>query len=476
MKNHKVQQVLIILGAVFCLSLSMPEEIYGQKKNIILLFADDAGYHDFGFQGSKTFKTPHLDKLASEGMVFKQAYTTAAVCGPSRAGLLTGMYQQRFGFEENNVPGYMSSSSKLMWDEMGLPLHLKTIADHLNPLAYKSIILGKWHLGHADRYHPLNRGFDEFYGFRDGARSFFTLSQKESYVRPSKQIERGFGKYQEPTEYLTDALATEACDFMDRNRASPFFMFVSFNAVHTPLEATAEDLKKVEGLTGKRRRLAAMTIALDRACGKILNKLKQLGLEEHTLVVFSNDNGGPEGSMTSNYPLSGCKSNNLEGGIRVPCIMKLPGVIPAGSTYEKPISMLDMLPTFVNIAGGDALAVKGLDGVDLIPYVTGTDQSAPHETLFWKKENRGIVRQGDWKLLRFPDRPAELYNIAQDESESNNLAYKYPDKVRDLFKVLWEWESKLERPLWMLKRVYEVNAMRRMDEKRNPLIDEIEKN
>ena len=471
MKNIKGTHSLLIIASVFGLSL-LPYRLIGQQKNIIMLFADDAGYHDFGFQGSKTFKTPNLDKLASEGVVFKQAYTTAAVCGPSRAGLLTGMYQQRFGFEENNVPGYMSASSKLLWDEMGLPLHLKTIADHLNPLGYSSIILGKWHLGHADRYHPLNRGFDEFYGFRDGARSFFPLSQKEAYERPHKRMERGFATYQEPTEYLTDALATEACDFMERHRETPFFMFVSFNAVHTPLEATEEDLMKIEGLTGKRKQLAAMTLALDRACGRILDKLKQLGLEGNTLVVFSNDNGGPEGSMTSNYPLSGCKSNNLEGGIRVPGIMKLPTVISPGSVYEKPISMLDMLPTFINVAGGKASEIEGLDGVDLIPYVTGENPAAPHEVLFWKKENRGIIREGDWKMLRFPDRPAELYNIAQDETESHNLAYENPEKVRALFKALWNWESTLERPLWMLKRMYEVNAMKRMDEKRDPLVDE----
>ena len=472
MKKNRVISFLFIAASVLSITLSNAHKAWGQQKNIILLFADDAGYHDFGFQGSKTFKTPNLDKLASEGVVFKQAYTTAAVCGPSRAGLLTGRYQQRFGFEENNVPGYMSSSSRLMGDEMGLPLHVKTIADYLNPLGYKSIILGKWHLGHAERYHPLNRGFDEFFGFRDGARTFFTLSQKEAFARPSKRLEKGFGQYREPEIYLTDALASEACDFINRNRASPFFMFVSFNAVHTPLEATEDDLNKVEGLIGKRKNLAAMTLALDRACGKILNKLKQLGLDENTLVVFSNDNGGPAGAMTSNYPLSGCKSNHLEGGIRVPCIMKLPGVISSGSQYENPISMLDMLPTFVNIAGGNATKIEGLDGVDLIPYITGKNTSSPHETLFWKKENRGVVRMGDWKMLRFPDRPAELYNLASDEREINNLAYEHPGKVREMFKILWQWESTLERPLFMLKRVYEVNAMKRMDEKRNPLVDE----
>ena len=248
-------------------------------------------------------------------------------------------------------------------------------------------------------------------------------------------------------------------------------MYVSFNAVHSPLEATKEDLEQVKGLSGKRKTLAAMNIAMDKACGQILDKVKELGLEEHTLVVFANDNGGPDGTLTCNYPLSGCKSNHLEGGIRVPCIIKLPSVIKADTQYDHPISMLDILPTFVNIAGGNANQITGLDGVDLIPYVKGETKSVPHETLFWKKENRGVIRQGDWKLLRYPDRPAELYNIAKDISENNNLAYKYPDKVCDMYKLLWEWECGLERPLWMLKRVYEEDAMKRMDERRTPVLD-----
>ncbi len=448
-----------------------------KKMNIILLFSDDAGYRDFGFQGSKTFKTPNLDQLAKDGMIFKQAYTTAAVCGPSRAGLLSGQYQQRFGFEENNVTGYMSSSSKLMGEDMGLPLHIKTIADYL-PKQYKSIILGKWHMGNADRYHPLNRGFDEFYGLRGGARGFWPLSQKEAFDHPEKRLERGFGNFKEPEKYLTDDLAEKACDFIDRHQKTPFFMYMSFNAVHTPLHATKEDLATVDswkvGLTGKRRVLAAMTLALDRGCGMILNKLKELGLDENTLVVFANDNGGPDGPKTCNYPLSGCKSNNLEGGIRVPMIMKWPNVIEPGSTYEYPVITLDYLPTFLNAAGGDASKVKGLDGVDLKPFVTGANKKRPHEILYWKKENRGMVRQGDYKLLRFPDRPAELYNLAKDQEEKKNLAYKQPEKVREMFKVLWEWEGQLERPLFMLKRVYEVNAMKRMDEKRDPVLDEMD--
>ena len=459
-----------LLFVVFLMIFSSLE-ITAQKTNIIFLFADDAGYNDFGFQGSKYIKTPNLDQLASEGMLFREAYTTDSVCGPSRAGLMTGIYQQRYGIEENNVPGYMSESSRLNDDEMGLPVHLKTIADHLNPLGYKSIILGKWHLGNADRYHPLHRGFDEFYGFRGGSRSFWPLTQKEAIEKPEDRLERGFGNYAEPTKYLTDDLADEACNFMERNKNKPFFMYVSFNAVHSPLHYTPEDIAKVKGLSGKRRELAAMTIALDRACGTILEKLKKLGLEKNTMIVFSNDNGGPDATETSNYPLSGCKTNFWEGGIRVPFIMKLPNVIQPGTEYKKAISLLDMLPTFVNVAGGNASKIKGLDGVDLIPFISNKNMDAPHKRLFWKIENRGVVREGDWKFLRYPDRPAELYNIAEDITENTDLALKYPEKVREMYKTLYEWEAGLERPLWMLKTIYEVNAVHRIDEKKKPILD-----
>ncbi|MEM6643874.1 MAG: sulfatase-like hydrolase/transferase [Bacteroidota bacterium] len=464
--------ILKIPSVAFLLFYAKLVTAQTQPPNIILLFADDAGYHDFGFQGSTTFHTPHLDKLAKEGVQFEQAYTTAAVCGPSRAGLLTGIYQQRFGFEENNVPGYMSSSSKLLGDEMGLPLDLNIIPNYLKSYGYRSIILGKWHLGNADKYHPLQRGFDEFYGFRGGARSFWELSAQDISDKPEKKWESGFGDFDEPKTYLTDAIANRATKFIAENTENPFFMFVSFNAVHAPLQATREDLAKIDalspGLTRKRRILAAMTLAMDRACGLILAELKNQGLEKNTLVVFTNDNGGPDGTSSCNYPLSGCKSNNLEGGIRVPFIMKLPDVIEPHSTYNYPISTLDLLPTFLNLAGGKAYEQEQLDGVDLLPYLTDQKQDQPHQSLYWKKENRGIIRDGNWKMLRFPDRPAELYDLATDETESTNLAYQYPEKVRALFKKLWAWESTLERPLFMLRREYEVNAMQRMDDKRDP--------
>ncbi|MFD2255627.1 sulfatase-like hydrolase/transferase [Luteolibacter algae] len=436
-----------------------------KQPNILLLFSDDAGYADFGFQGSRHFKTPNLDKLAKSGILFSEFYVTAAVCGPSRAGLLTGKYQQRFGFEENNVPGYMSESG-LTGEDMGLPLGIPTIADHLKKLGYRTAIFDKWHMGDADRYHPLKRGFDEFYGFRGGARNYYAYPD-DAATEKGKLIERGFGEFVEHEGYLTDRLADETCDFMQRNKEKPFFAYVSFNAVHSPMDIDPGDAKEFPQLEGRRRKVAQMTLSLDRACGQILAKLDELGLREDTLIIFTNDNGGPtDSNSSSNYPLSGTKATHLEGGIRVPGIMSWKGRLEAGSTFKNPVSTLDFLPTFVALGGGNPAGIEGLDGVDLMPFLTGQNTALPHETLFWKKECRGTIRKGDWKLLRFPDRPAELYNIAADPSEDNNLADANPEKVRTMFKELFAWEAELERPLWQLKRSYEKQAMERLDEYR----------
>ncbi|MBA6314488.1 sulfatase [Cellulophaga baltica] len=439
-----------------------------EQPNIIILFADDAGYADFGFQGSTEMKTPNLDKLAQQGVTFTQGYVTDATCGPSRAGLITGKYQQRFGYEEINVPGYMSENSKFLADDMGLPLDQVTIADYLKKLGYKTAMYGKWHLGDADRFHPTKRGFDEFYGFRGGARSYFGYEEASSAHHDTK-MERGFGNFEEPQRYVTDALADEAIAFMRKNKKNPFFIYLAFNAVHTPMEATEEDMNAFPDLTGKRKELAAMTLALDRACGKVLNKLKELGLDKNTIVVFSNDNGGPTDKNASlNLPLSGTKSNHLEGGIRVPFVMRWPKTIKKGSQYNYPISTLDLLPTFYVAAGGNSHDLTDVDGVDLIPYLQGTNKSRPHQTLFWKKEVRLAYREGDWKLIRFADRPAELYDLSTDIGEQNDLATTHPERVKTMFKKMFEWESTLERPLWMLKRSFENYDIERMDRYRTP--------
>ncbi|MCI2284714.1 sulfatase-like hydrolase/transferase [Colwellia sp. MSW7] len=434
-----------------------------EKPNILFILSDDAGYADFGFHGSKIMKTPHLDDLAEQSMMFKQAYVSAAVCGPSRAGILTGRYQQRFGFEENNVPGYMSKNGTT-GDKMGLAIEEVTIADYLKELGYTTTIIGKWHQGNADEFHPLKRGFDSFYGFRGGARSYFEYDENNPLDRPENGLERDFEQFEESPVYLTDAFADEAIATIDKANHSPFFIFLSFNAVHTPMEAKPEDLALFPELTGKRKAAAALTISMDRAIGRVLKKLEESGIAENTLVVFTNDNGGPSDTNGSvNSPLSGTKANHLEGGIRVPMLIRRPGHIKSNSTYNFPVSTLDLLPTFYSAAQGNTGHLKNIDGKDLMPYLNQTSKERPHQTLYWKKENRGAIRDGDWKLLRFPDRPIELYNIEDDPSEMIDLALKYPKKVRNMYKSLFNWELTLARPKWQLLREYEGKAMKRMD-------------
>lgn len=436
------------------------------KPNIVLIFSDDAGYADFGFHGSDTMITPNLDRLAKEGVRFKQGYVSDPTCGPSRAGIMTGRYQQRFGFEENNVPGYMSANSAADDREMGVPVDETTMGDYLKQQGYATAFYGKWHLGGADKYHPTNRGFDEFYGFRGGARSFFAYNDKRKPHNALDYNERNFGEMVEFEGYYTDVLADETIDFIERSAKKnvPFFTFVSFNAPHTPMEATEEDLAKFPNLTGNRKILAAMMLALDRASGKILDTLKRLGIDDNTLVIFTNDNGGPtDKNASSNLPLSGTKSNHLEGGVRVPFLMKWPNKVKANTTYDYPVSTLDLLPTFFAAAGGDTKTIEKTDGVDLLPFLSNEKEGRPHEVLYWKKDVRGTIRVGDWKMMRFPDRPAELYYLPHDLKEENNLAAANPGMVKDMFKMLFEWESSLERPRWLLQRKFENVDIDRMD-------------
>lgn len=433
-----------------------------RQPNIVFFFTDDAGYADFGFHGSDIMKTPNLDKLASESVMCTNAYVTDPTCGPSRAGLLTGMYQHKFGYEENNVPGFMSEVSAVDHDDMGLPLEEKTMANYLKEIGYTTAVFGKWHLGGADRFHPTKRGFDYFYGFRGGARDYFAYDDPPK--SPENRMERGFEEYREHDGYLTDVLAQNAANFIEKNKDRPFFTYISFNGVHTPMQATQEDLNQFPDLEGNRKIVAAMTLAVDRACGIVLDKLKELGLEENTIVVFTNDNGGPsDRNGSSNEPLSGVKAGHLEGGIRVPFLMKWPAKLKANSSFDYPVSTMDLLPTFYSAGGGRIDTSMHLDGVDIMPHLSGDNKARPHQILFWKKDGRAAMRDGDWKLIRFPDRPAELFNILDDPSELNDLASDQPERVRRMFKQIFEWESTHERPRWLLKRKYEHEDIERMD-------------
>lgn len=455
---------LLILS--FLLLNIQPSNAQSKQPNIVFLFSDDAGYADFGFHGSNTMITPNLDKLAREGVRFTQAYVSDPTCGPSRAGILSGKYQQRFGFEENNVPGFMSPVSGVDDEEMGLPVDLPTMGDYMSSIGYRTAYFGKWHLGGLDAFHPTERGFDEFYGFRGGARSYFPY--QNATRQGVNRLERDFEGFAEHAGYLTDALGDATVDFIEKNKDGPFFAFVAFNAVHTPMDAKPEDMEKFPNLKGKRQKVAAMTLALDRACGKIMDRLKELGLAENTIIVFSNDNGGPtDKNASSNYPLSGTKSNHLEGGIRVPFVVRWPGQFEAGTKYHLPVSTLDLLPTFFAAGGGNVDTIVDIDGVNLVPFVKGDNDARPHQRLYWKRDVRAAVRDGDWKLIRYADRPAELYYLPKDTPEEKNLAAVYPGRVKKMFKMIYDWESTLLRPRWLLKREFDNVDVERMDKYRD---------
>ncbi|MBB3696952.1 sulfatase-like hydrolase/transferase [Flammeovirga yaeyamensis] len=458
---------ILLLLSLLCLIGNLNAQTNSTKPNIILILSDDAGYADFGFQGSKVMKTPALDKLASQSIVCPQAYVAGAVCGPSRAALLTGKYQQRFGFEENNVPGYMQNY-QLADDDMGLPLDQKTIGNYMQEIGYKTGIIGKWHMGNTDQFHPSKRGFDFFYGFRGGARSYWPFDDSNPNHRKEDRMERGFKHFEEPEGYLTDVFAEETIQFIDAYQKEPFFLFLSFNAVHTPMHAKEEDLNEFPELEGKRKQLAAMTFTMDKACQSIFDHLKKSGLDKNTIIIYTNDNGGPtDANASDNSPLSGTKANHYEGGIRVPFVFHMPNNKKFPGEYLPSVSTLDLLPTCYALGGGEVENLEGIDGVNLLPYFKGDKSEVPHQTLYWKKENRGAIRDGNWKFLRFPDRPAELYDLSSDLSEVNNLADQYPEKIKEYYKMLFEWELTLARPRWQLQRKYEGAAMERIDKYKN---------
>jgi len=414
------------------------------KPNVIVIVGDDMGYADVGFHGCKDIPTPHLDALAKAGTRFTNGYVSGPYCSPTRAGLLTGRYQTRFGHEFNPANG----------PNVGLPLTETTLADRLKAAGYATGWVGKWHLGTGER-HPLKRGFDSAFGFLGGAHSYFAEKGKGGTVL------RGTDDAKE-TEYLTDAFGREAVAFVEKNKAKPFFLYLAFNAVHTPMHATDERLKKFADIKDNTRRTyAAMMWAMDEAVGKLQAKLKAEKLDRDTLIVFVSDNGGPTmpGTTTNgsvNAPLRGSKRTTLEGGIRVPFVLSWPARVPAGKVFDAPVIQLDVLPTALAAAGVESKPEWKLDGTDLLPFVTGAAKGAPHEALYWRFGAQFAVRKGDWKLVKYDaaaeggkgTAPVRLYNLADDIGEKTDLSAKEPAKVKELQAAWDDWNKGNVAPLW----------------------------
>lgn len=435
---------LTFLGLLAFGALASYAQSTRQKPNFIIILADDMGYADLSLHGSKQIKTPNIDRLAEKGVNFTQGYVSAPVCSPSRAGLLTGRNQVSFGHDNNlaNVqPGFDPEFN-------GMPVSEKTIADRLKPLGYVSGLVGKWHLGESKKFHPLSRGFDEFWGYTGGGHDYFTSKPDgRGYQSP---IECNY-KTPQPITYITDDKGDECVGFIRRHKSQPFFLYASFNAPHAPMQATEEDLKLYSHIQDKRRRTyCAMVHRLDLNVGRIMQALKEEGIADNTLVVFLSDNGGPVDSNASiNAPLNGQKGILLEGGIRVPFIMNWPDGLPAGKNCEVPVLSLDLLPTFVEAAGGSISEADRIDGKNLIPFLTGKTNAAPHDQMHWRFTISAAIRDGNWKLVRLPDRLPMLFNLENDISEQYNVALDNPDRTKAMLKKLGNWDVSQPHPVFL---------------------------
>lgn len=424
-----------------------------ERPSVVILLVDDAGYADFGFTGCEDWDTPAIDKIAAEGVVCEAGYVSASVCSPSRAGLLTGMYQQRLGHEFNlaSGPGY------------GLPTHAATIADAMRAEGYATGAFGKWHLGAAPRFQPLERGFDEFYGYLAGSRGYFPLG--ESAGRQQTAM-RGREAEADPDDgYVTDTLAREAAAFIERHAEEPYFVYVAFTAVHTPMHAREEDLAAVAHIEPESRRtLAAMTLALDRAVGQIMAAVESTGKSENTLVFFLNDNGGATNNASDNGVWRGMKGSKFEGGVRVPFVVRWPVGLEPGR-LATPVSSLDILPTAVAASGGRA--GQHVDGVDLLPVLRGAGETeveadaGAERRLFWRRGVAAAVREGRWKLVRVKSLDVQLYDLDADPGERDNLAEAEPETVERLMAALQAWEAELAEPLWTEGERWERNQIRK---------------
>ncbi len=437
-----MKQTIFLLITGISIGMPFPNEANAKKPNILFIVGDDMGYGDVGFNQCKDIPTPNLDALAASGVQFSSGYVSGPYCSPTRAGLLTGRYQQRFGHEFN--PTGLN----------GLPLTETTIANHLKGAGYATGIVGKWHLGNQPAMHPQKRGFDEFFGFLAGAHSYFNMSGIMRGTEPVTEL-----------DYTTDAFGREAISFIDRHQEHPWFLYLAFNAVHTPMDATDDRLAKFSNVQDKQRRTYnAMMLAMDEAIGKVLRKLADSGLENNTLVVFISDNGGPtmKGvtvNGSSNLPFRGSKRTTLEGGIRVPFVVSWKGHIKPG-LFDLPVIQLDLTATALEVAGVKIKPEMTLDGVNLLPFLSGEKTGKVHDALYWRFGSQMAIRQGDFKLVRYdsnadtntgerqPVTAAKLYNLREDRGETNDLSVSMPEKLKEM-QLQWDaWNATLVKPLW----------------------------
>lgn len=460
-----------------------------RKPNILLIVADDLGYNDVSFNGGGVagglVQTPNIDSIGHDGVSFAQGYAGHGTCAPSRAALMTGRYPTRFGFEFTPVPlafarsvrafnygmrnpVYFADREKdiIPMSEMGVAPSEIMLAKLLQDSGYHTLQFGKWHLGESPQFQPQNRGFSESLGFIGGASMFLPpgdprgVEARQDFdpidVNLWKSLQfyvrKDGGAAFAPKRYMTDYLTDEAVNAIAANRNRPFFMYMAYNAPHTPLQATKEDFEALSNIPDRRTRIyGAMIRSLDRNVGRLLEALQEQGLEKDTIVIFTSDNGGAYylGLPEINRPYRGWKQTFFEGGIRTPYFVRWPGTIQAGTTYRAPVSHFDIFATAAAAAGARMPGDRVYDGVNLTPYVQGRKLGRPHEALFWRTGPYQVVRAGDWKL-QVTQRPAKdwLYDLSVDPTERNNLALSRPEKVAELKTLLDRHNAQQVKPMW----------------------------
>lgn len=443
--SHTMKRLFLFFA--LCSSLSA-----ATQPNVLVIIADDLGYADIGVHGGKEVPTPNIDALAASGVRCTSGYVSAPYCSPSRAGFLTGKAATQFGHEFNP---HVGDEAKL-----GLPLDQRTIANVMHDADYATALVGKWHQGFDEAHHPQSRGFDDYFGFLVGGHNFllhkdaepkFGTAHSHDLIYRGREVQRLDG-------YTTDLFTDEALSFMNRNAKKPWFLYLAYNAVHTPLEI-AEKLKSripVSVTDENRRGYLSLLLGLDDAIGRLTAELK--AKHPNTLVFFFSDNGGSgkrpffATNTGINTPLRGDKGQTLEGGIRVPFFVSWTGQLPAGKVYDQPVSALDVLPTAASVAG--TKAPEGIEGVNLLPHLKGEKADAPHESLAWRFGPQKAIRRGKWKLVDFRDFEAktqsgwQLFDLDADISESKNLATEHPELVTELSKAWDDWNAKNVAPLW----------------------------
>jgi arylsulfatase A-like enzyme len=452
--NRTLLAWLTLLASHAALHAADPPQSRARQPNVLVIVADDLGYADLGVHGGKDLPTPNLDALAARGVRCTDGYVSAPYCSPSRAGLLTGRYQTRFGHEFNPHEGDPK--------KLGLPLDQKTVADRLRAAGYATGLIGKWHQGFGPAYHPQSRGFDDYFGFLVGGHNYLLHKDADGRFGSAysfNMIYRG-RDVQKLDGYTTDLFTDEAIAFVDRHAGKPWFLYLAYNAVHTPLEVLAKYGARVPpSVTDPDRRgYLSLLAGLNDGVGRLTAHLQKTGRDRDTLIFFISDNGGSGRrpflayNAARNTPLRGDKGQTLEGGIRVPFFVSWPGKLPAGKTYARPVTALDILPTACAAAGASAGA--GLDGVDLLPFLTGEAAGEPHDALYWRFGPQKAVRKGQWKLVDWRDFAArrnsgwQLFDLEKDPGEKADLAASRPQLAAEL-RAAWDgWDRRNVAPLW----------------------------